>query len=151
MIDFDKTCAACGGMVADYGPEHGWMHIVSQYDNAPHDVVLSDEPEVCSPKDKSGDKRHDHLPECDLSEPCDNGKPHDMNNSGWNRCYRCEAGCECDRLHTAHERGVQHGLCLAKAAVERSHDWYELSEGLEGRAMMKCDALAAIDALRNKP
>lgn len=33
MIDFDKTCVICGGMVADYGTEHGWMHIVSQYDN----------------------------------------------------------------------------------------------------------------------
>lgn len=39
MIDFDKTCVICGGMVADYGPEHGWMHIVSQYDDAPHNVV----------------------------------------------------------------------------------------------------------------
>lgn len=60
MIDFDKTCAVCGGMVGDYGPKHGWMHIVSQYDNAPHDVVLSSDPTVGSPEDKSGDKQQDH-------------------------------------------------------------------------------------------
>ena len=101
----------------------------------------------------------DHLPECDLSKPCDNGKPHDMNKSGWNRCYRCEAGCECERLRACEQRVLNlnpaaHDVLIAQRARERALDAAREAVGgmvieTVGNSAATVDqALAAIDALR---
>lgn len=89
----------------------------------------------------------DHLTECPLLEPCSADTPNHGFCSRQNTiCIHCERQCICDRLRACEQRVLD----AAEASVERAHDWYELSEGLEGRAMMKCDALAAIDALREE-
>lgn len=114
----------------------------------------------------------EHLPECPLLEPCSADTPNHGFCSRQNTiCIHCERQCFCERLLACERRvrtvyaishvrdeqaadgiafgnGYAAGIDAAEAAVERAHDWYELSEGLEGRAMMKCDALAAIDALK---
>ena len=119
---FDKTCAVCGGMVADYGPGNGWLHIVSQYDDAPHDVVLSNEPEVGSPERKNGGERQDHLPEY-----------HRGYDIGYSRGYAAA-------LDAARKAVV--GMPITVRA------WKEGNAGWLSQTIDRDDTLAAIDVLR---
>ena len=131
MIDLDKTCTVCGGWVADYGPEYGWMHIVSQYDNAPHDVVLAGEAES---------KRQDHLPECPLCGTCENSEEHDPRDMpDW--CQVCDQRCICLSLRACYQRALD----AAREAVDSM-----VIETVGNSAATVEQAVSVIDALREE-
>lgn len=99
-----------------------------------------------------------HLPEC----PMANGCKHDYYNDPPIQCADCGESCICDRLRACEQRvfqeqiagrqydmvlGYQRGLARARRAVQM------VEKGGKGRRAHELwrDAIAAIDALREKP
>ena len=98
----------------------------------------------------------DHLPECPLLEPCDDDVPEhgycSMQRGAF--CIHCHQWCICDRLRACEER-VRHeglGVCIQHydAGVQAAREAV-LNAGLCAPHRCQSDALAAIDALMEKP
>jgi hypothetical protein len=112
----------------------------------------------------------DHKPECALSDPCSADEPRHgyCGNSDFNWCMHCEEECDCARINRAEqrvrdeERGWEGAVVIARAGYE---DGYraaldgareavaalDIGRDVRFSVDVKADALAAIDALKEKP